>query len=941
MRERIKYAGIVVMLFCFVFNLSKTSYAQRAGTTVERNKDAQEINALYEQGRWEEGKKRAEEEVRKKPRNSDMRMLLGKYYLHHKQYDKARYELVKSLEYAPANVDAKHMLVTVETETQRYSSAICYINELLEVNPYWKGLWRKKIELYRITDNHVEADRLLKRISQIYPEDSELQADKTYIMQERSRASMKSGNIDESIEIGKKLVEEHPDKVETYMTVIDNYIKAGDHNNALVYSERALNQFPGNALFIQKKVAILEHQQRYSEILGFLDMQIKRGGGAAIRNQYDYFLLEAARNAKGNTPVTLYGKIFDANPRNKEAFDYVFSSLLGGQQYEEALQVLGRHRHAIGDSKDLDMRELMLYKRMGNTPRVAALTREYFTKYPNDPDLQEAFVVIASQRAKEYAEEGKTALAIAEWRDVIRHGDQEAADIARRGLYNVYVSEKRYQDAIMVLDDMLLDAPGNLTLLIKKADMYYQQGRYEYALMIYEQVLDAVSQAEKERHILAYGELISPVIKNLRDSYRLEDAKRYTDRWLAVDPRNQEALLLAINLCYQMEDKSGMLYYAQRAEEYHLDDVAFKIKLAEAMNHTPEQLPDSWTLLLGQVRLNPYHEPLVNTFAHTSEEYSAALLKEKDHHKALSIIDTALRYKKDKNRELKYLKGLAYEGLKQYDSAYHYQSFYEPSLLEYEDFKKHLNYLGQQSFNNTVGISHLRARYGDHYAITSISSVEYTRVVSEREYWVGRINYAGREQGKGIQGQAEWGRTWRPGLASRIDVAWANKFFSKWAVNAAGMYEWRPTWEAELGLGYRRLFTKENLANLDLGVSKDFEDVKLSTKVSNFLLAADGENTYLYSIMGKVQYFMANPKNYLLAIASVGNTPDVELLDRQLYNSFDVFNTMIGAGIGRSFTRNVSGNVMGTWYNFQINNVADIAKYRNLYNLYFQLHVSF
>lgn len=150
------------------------AYGQRASTTIDRNEKAYEINELYKQGKWDTGKKIADAILEKNPEDSDMRMLVGKYYIHRKDYSRARYELVKSLKSAPANVESKHMLVAVETETGRYSSAICYVNELLEVNPYWKGLWRKKIELYRHLGNHVEADRLLKRISQIYPEDSQL-----------------------------------------------------------------------------------------------------------------------------------------------------------------------------------------------------------------------------------------------------------------------------------------------------------------------------------------------------------------------------------------------------------------------------------------------------------------------------------------------------------------------------------------------------------------------------------------------------------------------------------------------------------------------------------------------------------------------------------------------------------------------------------------------
>ena len=76
-------------------------------------------------------------------------MLMGKYWFHEKNYDQSRYHLVKAIDDNYNNVNAKHLLVDVEDITENYSSAICYVNELLEVNPYWRGLWRRKIELYR------------------------------------------------------------------------------------------------------------------------------------------------------------------------------------------------------------------------------------------------------------------------------------------------------------------------------------------------------------------------------------------------------------------------------------------------------------------------------------------------------------------------------------------------------------------------------------------------------------------------------------------------------------------------------------------------------------------------------------------------------------------------------------------------------------------------
>lgn len=930
-----------LLVFCATLYFFQPVNAQRAETTIERNKDVEHINELYKQGKWEEGKTKAEAFLKKQPRDSDMRMLLGKYYIHRKQYDKARYELVKSLEYAPANVESKHMLVTVETETRRYSSAICYINELLEVNPYWKGLWRKKIDLYRTMGNHVEADRLLKRISQIYPEDKELEQDRLYLLEQREQLVKKSGKIDETIEIIKKRVDEQPQDKDSYFSIIDSYIKAGDYNNALVYTERALNAFPGNGndIFVQKKISILEHQQRYPEILVFMEQRMK-GGDGVLRSQYNYFLLEAARSAKNNNPATLYGKIFEGSPSNKEAFNYLFDDLIAKEQYEEAITALNRHSRAVGQNKELDMKRLLIYKRMDDKSKIATLTREYFMKYPEDTDLRDSYIQITIQQAKDNMQDGKIAMAIRDWKDVISYGDEEAILIAQKGLYNAYVEEKRYQDAIIILNDMLMYKPGDVELMLKKSDLYHKEGLFDDALRIYEQVLGTVSEQDRDRLLAGYSDLILPRVKQLREDYHLVEARDLCDRWLTIDLYNKEALLYMININYQMKDIAAMLRYAQIAERRFRDDVLFKIKLAEAMNHDPEKQADSWGLLHEQVQLNPFHEPLLNTFSFTTEEYAGNLLKQKDHESALRIIDTALYYKED-NKELKYMKGLAYEGLKKYDSAYYYQKFYEPTLLEFKDFKDHLNFLVQKSYRNNVGISYLRARYGDDYTITSISTAEYTRILKNGGSYTARLNYAGRVEGKGFQGQIEWFKPWTEKLYTRIDAALSNKFFAKIAVNAAAMYEFIPTWEAEVGVGLRRFFEGETLLNLNLGATKDIDDFRLSAKLSTFYLNKEGNRAYLYSLFGRTQYFMNNPRNYLMVMGSLGNSPDIDLLDNQFYNSFDVFNVMIGGGIGRSITNNISANIIGTWYNFQTNKKEDLEKYRNFYNIYFQLNVSF
>ena len=128
---------------------------------------ASHARSLFERGKWAEGKQYVDEGLKYYPETNDLNELNGCYYFHQKDYDNARYFLIVAVRDNPQNVRAKQMLVNVEEQTGNYSSAICYVNELLEINPYWQGLWRKKIGLFRLQGNDVEADRLLKRLHQI------------------------------------------------------------------------------------------------------------------------------------------------------------------------------------------------------------------------------------------------------------------------------------------------------------------------------------------------------------------------------------------------------------------------------------------------------------------------------------------------------------------------------------------------------------------------------------------------------------------------------------------------------------------------------------------------------------------------------------------------------------------------------------------------------
>jgi tetratricopeptide (TPR) repeat protein len=108
------------------------------------------------------------------PNDLDLKILLGRSNLQLGKYDTARYVLKQVYDRRRKDIDVLQYLVNLEETTKRYSDAICFVNELLEITPYSRGWWLKKINIYKQMGNFQEAERALKRLYQIYPNDTEI-----------------------------------------------------------------------------------------------------------------------------------------------------------------------------------------------------------------------------------------------------------------------------------------------------------------------------------------------------------------------------------------------------------------------------------------------------------------------------------------------------------------------------------------------------------------------------------------------------------------------------------------------------------------------------------------------------------------------------------------------------------------------------------------------
>lgn len=170
MKTRIKKWALIWLVGCCCMG------QMYAGTITANDYDKQ-LKALYEKKSWNDMKPLLEEALKRYPNDSDLNRWAGMYFWQQKDTDNARYFLIKAVRQDGESYQAKWQLATLEEEIGQLSSAICYVNELLELYPYDQALWKKKIGLYRKQGNQIEADRLLERLYVIYPTDSVVRKD--------------------------------------------------------------------------------------------------------------------------------------------------------------------------------------------------------------------------------------------------------------------------------------------------------------------------------------------------------------------------------------------------------------------------------------------------------------------------------------------------------------------------------------------------------------------------------------------------------------------------------------------------------------------------------------------------------------------------------------------------------------------------------------------
>lgn len=982
MKKIITHSLVTVILLLFAL----TTYAEERHTPSYYYTNAR---ACYKANKWGEGKKIADEGLRYYSTLSNINELEGWYFYHFKKYDQARFYLIRALRTDKENSHVRELLINVEEETKNYSSAICYVNEMLEREPYELVWWRRKISLYRKQGNNDEADRLLARLRIIYPDQQQVKDDYNYLLETKYRNARKAGNVSAQIQSLREIIKNQPKDEEYYLVLSNLLIQTGRTEEAAEVASEGVAVLKGNMTLIKKKVGILTEAGRFTEAMSYIQSCQRLYKNGALTSLYKDVELEAAEAAKNNDAYTMYARIYETN-KSAETLNYLINTSIARGYYEDALTYLRDARKSRGETEEVLYKEYIVNQRLGNKTTANNLLVRLYEKNPRNVDIADLLASLRFEKAVEAMAQGQYVDAIPNLNFVMTAAsDDDTKKAAMLRLFNCYLLNRDYVMAENILD-RYNSTYGYSAFNLQKAQILSLQGKTREALdKLYRDY--KASNDEKTRELIAgtYEEMATPYIKMLIQRGTTRQAFDAVEQAIDICPKSADILRMAITTSALLKNNLAYKRFVEKARATYPEDPEFVAKEA-AIYTMSKDYDKALKILRPQLDIYAGDSTLIGAFSENSELFALKLRHDKSPYQAMAVVDTALVFDHN-NRSLLYTKGLIFEDIHEYDSAYVYQSYYDMTFLDYSLVKRHLNEILYKSFHEELYIEYQQARLGSEDAITGNASLGYTRKYPFNTY-TGTINYAGRdgatnqkngtdltEGGIGVQLNAAWEHVFRPDLRGKAELAWANKYFPQWVLKASGTLELPKDWTVGAGLSYRRIqsykgiygwaendngqggstmeyqrigwkASRMNMFTLNGNATKTIDKFALTGGLDLVLL---NQKHIYYNLQGKMQFFpIIGDRTNIFTAASIGNSPATVLIDRSLPAGFNHINTSVSLGGLYVYNQHLTFGLTGSWYTLYNKSEglytalyettpSILASYRNYFYVHFQVYISF
>ncbi|MDP5106956.1 MAG: tetratricopeptide repeat protein [Polaribacter sp.] len=913
------------------------------------------------------------------PTDLDLKTVLGKANLELGRYDTARYVLKQVYLKNRKNISVLQYLVTIEQTTKRYSDAICFVNELLEITPYSKGWWLRKIAIYKEMGNFEEAERALKRIYQIYPEDTEIQNSYNYIMIGDGDKALQAKKYDDANDIYKIVIDNNPQNKEAYLGIIRNELLKGNPEAALQFTNRSLQEIPDDRELIEKKLGLLEELGRHAEAIKYINTEVKKNLFPDIHaKNLKYLMQETASFNEYNDPYETHKKLAEMGG-SSESQDYVIKNALGKGYDVDAQYFLNKALKSNPNDKKLLIQEMELYKPIKTDENYEKKVVVLHEKFPDDQDITYANNKILFDRAKQQVENKQYDVALPTFVELASFPDfQEESE---QQIFGILLALERFDEATDQIDKLIGLDPENQDYQLRKSTLYQKMELFDDALEITRSLEQKYPLSLK--YPAVYVSQVEEYAGFLMKEQRYSQALTIIDDGLTRENNNKRLLDMAVNASSAIPDYQKGINYSKSALSFYPQNKNFKLKLSSLLGQN-KQYDEAVAVLDSLKTIYKYDRTIKNSLAEilwfrgknqeeeglideALENYNASdslnhaeiyslqrminlYIDVKPNDEALEVINEKIE-KYPNDTFLKYKKGVVFELMKQYDSAYYYQKFrVVTDPFEKNEWISTLNVLNAELLKNKLAATFTKATSDSLAFSTSLASLSYNHKYDNKNTFGAALNYAARTSGVGVQGGVNYARVINPTLYADVGVLLGSKFFPKFILYGNAYKELKNDYEAQAGLRYSYLQNNTSFITLNLGGSKSWEDIWLNAKIqlmgstgystttTNSVTGVDTIDTYpantYFNFATQTRINITPQKDYVSFIVSFGSAPFNDTLPEGETALLDFSNVLVGAGYGHNISAKTLLLLNGSWINFKSPKTDSIdLTYLNQYNL--------
>ena len=905
------------------------------------------------------------------PHNLDIHLLLGRAYSLAGKVDSARTELNYVIEKNPKYRDAYIYLVNMEAVACNYLQALEYADMGLKYFPNDRDLLLKKLDIYNKEGDWIESNRLAEYLFDRYSTDAYIRSVYLDYKLTLARQYAHRGYIEISKRAYEAVLEQDPLNKEALQAVFALDVRAGNYESSLAFTNRALQSTPNSYEFLMKKISILDAMSRYVEAIQVSDKLLKLyPSNPDVQKMNIYLRMTAGRYYMNTDPYLLFSGVLDKEPSNREALNYVINIAYSRGLLIEALEWTNTGLKHYPNDRELLLKKMGILESLKNYTGASAIAERMYRDGPN-PANKQHFIELRTLSAKQYINDLEYDSAAIALKSVLfyDHSNMGAIDY----LINAYTQQKRYDDALHIIDEALTYYPGDQNLLYKKATVLEAYQHYADAALISKQLLQ--KYPDSRQYLVSF---IEQSLEAGRQSLQYDDYYNTISilkEVLEKQPDNIDALNYIINIESAFKQYDSAIYYVDQGLHYYPDSKDFQFKKSSVYADA-RQFRAAYAIS-GELYNNypyniRYRNAYIDQLLGSGREYLANNVPDSalmEFYKALAVApndtlplyytinllidqqqyDTALvivnrgRQLYPTNPFFLLKRATIYEKERQWTDAWHSgDTLSKMTPLDLKNLE-YARYLYSKGLRNEIGLFYLHSKIIDSNNITvnSIATVQYSRRYS-RGTLTARINYAGRANGTGFQFEGETYYNHTPKWYSFAVAAYSpdGRIFPTYRFGYSIFHSFPHGWDGELGLRYLAADSGKILAPV-ASVSKEVSDFYFNLRGYFIRLTNDSKaganipgNTHdYYSLILTTRYYLDDRRQYFSTIMGYGTAPDdfsqaYEITHLLAYNTISV-----GAGYSKVFHYRTTLGIFGSWYNERLTHTF----YRNQYDIYVSL----